>query len=233
MFARVWTRRLRCWIITIAKNVSLRTIFEKANEWKQIHYYQRCGIFHFPFFCLNKFISSDSVVFRIIVTLCCRWSVELMAQPSHEITRNNNDETNVSIGWICALILHWNKRWNRVAHTFFVFPFIHRFSREQCSDYEVVTLLLQPDAIQVKLKLTYVHFLQQKQKLNQNKNTRFGWKKLLLIPILFSFSFNLRCDNYSSEGDNDTIALSVYFHQATMVKYRTDVVLDWLDLIGW
>lgn len=36
-----------------------------------------------------------------------------------------------------------------------------------------------------------------------------------------------------SDGDNDTIALSVYFHQATMVKYRTDVVLDWLDLIGW
>lgn len=52
----------------------------------------------------------------------------------------------------------------------------------------------------------------------------------IFFSVIFLFPFSFVREH--SDGNNDTISLSVYFHQATMVKYRTDVVLDWLDLIG-
>lgn len=79
--------------------------------------------------------------------------------------------------------------------------------------------------------------LKQKQKQKQKQKHKTEQRKIAFtFPFFFSFHSSRAgvCTGFGcSEGDNDTIALSVYFHQATMVKYRTDVVLDWLDLIGW
>lgn len=37
---------------------------------------------------------------------------------------------------------------------------------------------------------------------------------------------------YFRHGNASVITLDVHFQQASMVKYRTDIVFDWLDLIG-
>lgn len=40
------------------------------------------------------------------------------------------------------------------------------------------------------------------------------------------------CFIYLRNDDDDAITVDIHFQQSTMVKYRTDVDFDWLDLMG-
>lgn len=56
-------------------------------------------------------------------------------------------------------------------------------------------------------------------------------KVIQFPPILPKNSF-LLCFRSRRHGNSSLITLDVHFQQASMVKYRTDIVFDWLDLIG-
>lgn len=107
MFTRVWTCRLRCWIITVAKNVSSRA--KQRTKKKKIH---EPSVHHpfpnfpfFTFFCgkfihrannFNKFIQlNHSVEFWIIIIIV---SVDgfVSLQKLHETTKKKKI-TRISI----------------------------------------------------------------------------------------------------------------------------------------
>lgn len=62
-----------------------------------------------------------------------------------------------------------------------------------------------------------------------------GWGvslKVIQFPLILPKNTLLLCFLSHRHGNSSLITLDVHFQQASMVKYRTDIVFDWLDLIG-
>lgn len=53
--------------------------------------------------------------------------------------------------------------------------------------------------------------------------------KLIDSDCMYMFKFQCIMISIS---DNETVTLDIHFRRSTMVKYRTNVVFDWMDLMG-